>query len=55
MRSSRQKSIAVKKSPGVGLTHNVHQQLLAGLSDAPQGDVNILLAWQAIHTVIQGV
>lgn len=45
----------VKKSPSKCLTHDVHQQLLAGLSDAPEGHVNILLAWQAIHTIIQGV
>jgi len=36
-------------------THKVHKQLLAGLSDAPEGHINILLAWQAIHTIIQGV
>lgn len=37
------------------LTHNVHQQLLAGLADAPQSDVHIFLARQAVHAVVQGV
>lgn len=36
-------------------THKVHQQLLAGFSDAPQSHIDILLAWQAVHTVVQGV
>lgn len=47
----------VNKSPSKSLsrTYNVHQQLLACFSNAPEGHVNILLAWQAIHTIIQGV
>lgn len=44
-----------KKSTSQDGTHNVHQQLLAGLSDAPESHVYILLAWQAIHTIIQRV
>lgn len=35
--------------------HRVYKQLLAGLPDALQGHIHILLAREAIHTVIQGV
>lgn len=45
----------LKKNPASCQTHHIHQQLLAGFSNAPEGHVNILLAWQAIHTVIQWV
>lgn len=39
----------------VNLTYNIHQQLLASLSDAPEGHVDVLLAWQAVHAIIQRV
>lgn len=39
----------------MNLTYNIHQQLLASLSDAPEGHVDVLLAWQAVHAIIQGV
>lgn len=44
-----------KQNLAINLTHNIHQQLLASLSDAPESHVNILLAWQAVHAIIQGV
>lgn len=36
-------------------SHRVHKQLLAGLANALQGHVHILLARETIHAVIQGV
>lgn len=36
-------------------SHRVHKQLLAGLANALQGHVYILLSWETIHAVIQGV
>ena len=47
--------VDVKKSPSKDGTHHVNQQLLAGFTNAPEGHVDILLAWQAIHAIIQGV
>ena len=36
-------------------THVVHQQLLAGLPDAAQRHVHVLLARQAVDAAVEGV